>query len=69
MVKIENEQNNYVTSVTTTGFYCQFLLPCGYCTKLNRDCPRQYNKEIYWDWTYPKVGDWHINQYEITCKV
>lgn len=66
---IKNEQNNYTTTTTntTTGHYCPFLLPCGYCTKLERDCPKQY-KEIRWDWTYPKVGDWNINQYEITCK-
>lgn len=23
--------------------FCQYRLPCGYCTKLDKDCPKQGN--------------------------
>ncbi len=29
---------------TNLNAYCQYRLPCGYCEKLGRDCPKQsYN--------------------------
>lgn len=29
------------TNYNTYG-YCQYRLPCGYCEKLGRDCPKQW---------------------------
>lgn len=26
---------------TNLNAYCQYRLPCGYCEKLGRDCPKQ----------------------------
>ena len=62
------QQNNINTSsyTTTTGFYCQFLLPCGYCTRLNRDCPKQCGTYIHW-WQAPQVGDEPIDFNKVTC--
>ena len=31
--------SNTVTGSTTVNAYCQYRLPCGYCTKLDRICP------------------------------
>lgn len=30
----------YKTALNTNS-YCQYCLPCGYCEKLGRDCPKQ----------------------------
>lgn len=63
------QQNNINTPsyITTTGFYCQFLLPCGYCTRLNKDCPKQYNNTyIHW-WQAPQVDDEPIDFNKVTC--
>ncbi len=39
--------NNSINSNTSTNYsynnYCQYRLPCGYCTMLNKDCPKQYS--------------------------
>lgn len=41
-------KDNATTAIGTTlgSFnyqYCQYRLPCGYCEKLGRDCPKGYN--------------------------
>lgn len=36
--------NNSATNTTSTVYssYCPYRLPCGYCEKLGRDCPKQW---------------------------
>lgn len=29
-------------SYSYSNNFCQYRLPCGYCTMLNKDCPKQY---------------------------
>lgn len=42
-------------SVTSSGFYCQYMLPCGFCKELKIDCPKRYGTNI----TYPvQNGTW-----------
>lgn len=40
-----NKENTTLGTVTITNpnfnvAYCQYRLPCGYCEKLGRDCPK-----------------------------
>lgn len=40
-----NKENTTLGTATITNFnfnpaYCQYRLPCGYCEKLGRDCPK-----------------------------
>lgn len=40
-----NKENTTLgtTTITNSNFnaaYCQYRLPCGYCEKLGRDCPK-----------------------------
>ena len=64
MVQQSNNINNS-SSTTTTSFYCQFLLPCGWCTRLNRDCPKQYGFKINWRGIEPNDVPHYL--YEVTC--
>ncbi len=52
-------QTNGTTQSYTmeTAIYCPHLLPCGYCTLLFRDCPKQNGAHIDWWNTQPTVGD------------
>lgn len=51
-------KGNYVKQTTTPAInsitdnssnaysgYCQYRLPCGYCEKLMRDCPKYNNRQ------------------------
>lgn len=35
-----NYPNTTQTTTSYTWTYCQYHLPCGYCEKLMRDCPK-----------------------------
>ena len=40
-----NKENTTLGTATISNFnfnvaYCQYKLPCGYCEKLGRDCPK-----------------------------
>lgn len=55
-----NKENTILGDATTTNnsfnaAYCQYRLPCGYCEKLGRDCPKltTYNP---WGQTFTLTG-------------
>lgn len=45
--------------------FCGYRLPCGYCTMLNRDCPKAYD---YSNWQYTTTAtSGSINLNDTNC--
>lgn len=45
-------QRTISDSVTTSGFYCGYLLPCGFCEKMLKECPKKNGVTIPYGETY-----------------
>lgn len=63
-----NDYSRTNVSESTTHYYdpnktypetCPYMLPCGYCKELMRDCPKYYNYTITWASSDPNA--------EVTC--
>ena len=67
MIQQNDIENKAYTNTITNSFYCQFLLPCGFCTRLNMDCPKQNKTYIHW-LQATQVGDYPINLNKVICK-